>query len=391
LSRGIKLVLSKFTQNTLHDSSPVETDPRFHEMRWLRYLYIGHVNLLETTKYLQRANLKELQFLSIQSNLLDAPAEHFPDFVNALANLHELAYLGIHEDNLIPSQHQSICQMIQDSFSLFSVEGVTLDTQAKAILERNKNLEITKKLNETRFIIDSIQAIGFNRESETTNNEYWELIHKRDKQIDVLNELHDKLSTFEEKGARIQEKRVEEVLGHIVYFRFTDLIQAALNNGNLAKTFIKALPYYIKNDTTFMQNNFDLFFNCTLAQIVGQEDKFDEQGEMELTLSERIYYLQFVLLKGLADEISEMLPPSSIWSFFSKVLTSLTPEIRKGLKELPKTISLETEDKTNIKKQFDKVHTWLSQVNFMLNTKTEWIKLMTAVDKLHATIGLELT
>jgi len=362
-------------------------------------------NLGEHFKNLGLGELKALQELDISSNNLGNLGEHFHDFITALSNMHSLGSLTIYHNNFSPDQLQQCCQMFQNSFSLIRIPFTELDDQTRAILRRNQDLSINHKLDTARKFIKEARTIPAENSIFSTQ--------KLGKQLDILKTLLDDLSTYKEEEARIQEARVGDVIFECIelykarrnpamvekleltipeshpkyeevwYAKFTHEMQSALyDKKNLSKAFIKALPYYIKRNNTFMQNNFDLFFDGILARIVGQEAKFETTWETE----ERTDYLQFVLLKGLAKEYSDILGLSSLNSprFQASVAkTSIPPNLRKilkGLKDLPNIISLEPEDKSKINKLFDEVKHWADASN---NPDAKnWIKLMTAVDNL---------
>jgi len=90
-----------------------------------------------------------------------------------------------------------------------------------------------------------------------------------------------------------------------------------------------------------------------------------------------------VLLKGLTDELQVKKIRSSAFTPFYQ-----TP-ILKLLKQLPEKISLETKDKIQMETLFKKVGLWLASEDCNLADKANWIKLITAVNKLQATQACE--
>jgi len=399
-------------KNNLGDLGMLIKDLGLAKLNALRSLDISHNqlgNLGGHFKDLGLGELKDLQELNISSNNLGNLGEHFHDFITALSNMHSLDTLFIAHNNFSPDQMQQCSQMFQNSFTLTQILTKSLDNQAWAIGRRNIDLNINHKLDTTRKFI---------KEARTTPAENSILsTQKLGKQLDILKTLLDDLSTYKEEEARIQEARVVDVLLEYIevykawgtptmgeklklmipeshpkyekfwYAKFMHEMHTAINNNeNLTKAFIKALPYYIKRNNTFMQNNFDLFFEGSLARIVGREDEYERTWGME----ERTEYLQFVLLKGLAKEMGDVLSlsPNSP-RFQSEAASSIPPSIRNGLTNLPEKISLEVEAITNMHKLFDEIKHWADASN---NPDSEhWVKLMTAVDNLSKSPELKST
>jgi len=403
--------------NNLSDLGMLIKDLGLAKLNALRSLEISHNqlgNLGGHFKDLGLGELKDLRKLGISSNNLGNLGEHFHDFITALSNMHSLESLFIGDifdhTNFSPDQMQQCSQMFQNSFTLTQIITKSLDNQTWAIVSRNIDLNINHKLDTTREFI---------KEARATPAEFNDLInHTLTKQLDILKTLLDDLSTYKEEEARIQEARVVDVLFECIevykawgtptmeekhelmipeshpkyeefwYAKFMHKMHTAINNNeNLTKAFIKALPYYIKRNNTFMQNNFDLFFEGILARIVGREDGYERTWGME----ERTEYLQFVLLKGLAKEMGDVLSlsPNSL-RFQSNKPINIPPKLRKDLAELPKIISLETEHRSQIAKLFDDTGKWLSSDDCNLSNKENWIKLTTAVANLQTAPVLKL-
>jgi len=390
-------------------------------------------SLGENFKYMKLGKLKSLETLNISKNNLNALAEYFPDFVNDLANMHALTSLDISDNNLSPKQLQLIYNMIQQSFSLTKVKGIAFENglfdpvapQVLEILKRNRDLTITWKLDGITDLIRHIKALQAEPTSNTINKEFQYFTHKLAIATEVLENLLQKLSSYEEPEARFQEIRVGDVLLDCIDVyknivknpemvnnleliipdshpkfedirckKFADETFGALDtNKNVRKSFIKALPYNIKKDGSFIQNNLDLQFDATLATLVRREAEFDRQEAWQLDNDGRSYYLQFVLLKALAEQISKQSPPQA----YSPRLKLSNKEnvtshnTQMELNDLPEIISFETKAKPHIEKLFNAASNWVNSEECNVSNKDNWIKLMSAVYKLQDTARLELT